>query len=75
MSDEIEMRASEEMPPNDAPIAVGEKGSLRLACPLRPVLPLRLVLLPRLTFRLLLKMWRRLEPLKRSPRFTLETTG
>lgn len=26
MSDEIEMRASEEMPPTDAPIAVGEKG-------------------------------------------------
>ncbi|MEF2856293.1 MAG: hypothetical protein U0N89_06760, partial [Collinsella intestinalis] len=26
MSDEIEMRASEEMPPIDAPIAVGEKG-------------------------------------------------
>ncbi len=55
MSDEIEMRASEEMPPTDAPIAVG--------------------LLPRLTFRLLLKMRRRLEPLKRSPRSTLETTG
>ena len=28
MSDEIEMRASEEMPPNDAPIAVGEKGGV-----------------------------------------------
>ena len=28
MSDEIEMKASEEMPPNDAPIAVGEKGGV-----------------------------------------------